>query len=277
MFQTYRLDYAIFINLIINKYINNFLNQTEPTIYPPMAIYENLGIKIPENMLDDIALEEKDTHKLIYPERITPIDTRILVTDNSYGKVVPDNYDNIQLEPYNKIYEDTKLIQSDNDPKKIVFSYNHDYNLLNPKFGDAGYLTDDLYRNEKVKLNISTESIYIIYNPKFLQTLCIVNPGSDVPYILKNYTEFGFIKLFNLATNNKYILQFVKNEFDKIKFNDVDELNEKLSITSQYIDFSNKLNDINMTNINEEFEVKKYIQYQTWNKILSRQILEIQK
>jgi hypothetical protein len=239
--------------------ISNFLNQTEPTIYPPMAMYENLGIKIPENLLDDIVLEEKDTHKLIYPERITPIDTRILVTDNSYGKVVPDNYDNIQLDPYNKIYEDTKLIQSDNDPKKIVFSYNHDYNLLNPKFGDAGYLTDDLYRNEKVKLNTSTESIYIIYNPKFLQTLCIINPGSDVPYILKNHTEFGFIKLFNLATNNKDILQFVKNEFDKIKFNDVDELNEKLSITSQYIDFSNKLNDINMTNINEEFEVKKYI------------------
>jgi hypothetical protein len=239
--------------------ISNFLNQTEPTIYPPIAIYENLGIKIPKNLLDDDTSDKKDTCRIIYPERITPIDTRILVADNSYGKVVPDNYENIELEPYNKIYEDTKLIQSDNDSKKIIFCYNQDCNVLKPNFGDTSYLTDNLYSNEKVKPNTSRESIYIIYNPKFLQTLCIVNPSSYIPYILKNHTEFGFIKLFNLATNNKYILQFVKNEFDKFQFNDIDELNQKLNVTSQYIDFSNKQNDINMTNINEEFEVKKYI------------------
>jgi hypothetical protein len=183
----------------------------------------------------------------------------VLIDKNSYGKVVPDNYENIEIEPYNKIYEHTKLIQNDNDPNKIIFCYNEDCNILNPNFGDNSYITHDLYTTENKKSNKCFESIYIIYNPKFLQSLCIVNPGSDIPYILKNHTEFGFIKLFSLATNNKSILQFVKNEFDKIQFNDVDEVNQKLSITSQYIDFSNKQNNINMNNINEEIEVKNFI------------------
>jgi hypothetical protein len=238
---------------------SNFLNQTEPTIYPPIAIYENLGIKIPENLLDDDTSDKKDTCRKIYPEIIRTVDPHILIDKNSYGKVVPDNYENIEIEPYNKIYEHTKLIQNDNDPNKIIFCYNKDCNILNPNFGDNSYITHDLYTTENKKSNKCFESIYIIYNPKFLQTLCIVNPSSYIPYILKNHTEFGFIKLFSLATNNKYILQFVKNEFDKIQFNDVDEVNQKLSITSQYIDFSNKQNNINMNNINEEIEVKNFI------------------
>ena len=256
---------------------NNFVNQTNET----NIIYENLGIKIPQNLLNNNESDEKKyTDKCFtyqtftyqtsnYGGTIRTIDPEILpkkeynqVNPNqySYGMVVPDNIEKIELEPYNKIYEDTKLIQDDKDPKKIVFSYNHDFNVLNPKFGDASYITDDLYSNEKVKPNTSTESIYIIYNSKFLQSLCIVNPSSDVLYILQKHTEFGFIKLFSLVTSNTDIAQFVKNEFDKFQFNDIDELNQKLNVTSQYIEFLNKHNNLSINISSEELQVKKYIE-----------------
>ncbi len=259
---------------------NNFVNQTNET----NIIYENLGIKIPQNLLNNNESDDKKNNDKYFTFQsgsiynnfggtiggiIRTIDPEILpkkeynqVNSNqySYGMVVPDNIEKIELEPYNKIYEDTKLIQDDKDPKKIVFSYNHDFNVLNPKFGDASYITDDLYSNEKVKPNTSTESIYIIYNSKFLQSLCIVNPSSDILYILQKHTEFGFIKLFSLVTSNTDIVQFVKNEFDKFQFNDIDELNQKLNVTSQYIEFLNKHNNLSINISSEELQVKKYIE-----------------
>ena len=259
---------------------NNFVNQTNET----NIIYENLGIKIPQNLLNNNESDDKKNNDKYFTFQsgsiynnfggtiggiIRTIDPEILPKKEynqsithlcSYGTVVPDSIEKIEFEPYNKIYEDTKLIQDDKDPKKIVFSYNHDFNVLNPKFGDASYITDDLYSNEKVKPNTSTESIYIIYNSKFLQSLCIVNPSSDVLYILQKHTEFGFIKLFSLVTSNTDIAQFVKNEFDKFQFNDIDELNQKLNVTSQYIEFLNKHNNLSINISSEELQVKKYIE-----------------
>ena len=87
------------------------------------AIYENLGIKIPKNLLHDCTSVKKD------------------------------NYENIEIEPYNKIYENIKLTQNDNEPNKIIYCYNQDCNILNPTFGDTSYVTDDWYTTENKNSN----------------------------------------------------------------------------------------------------------------------------
>ena len=78
-------------------------------------------------------------------------------------------------------------------------------------------------------------------------------------HIIKNHSEFGFIKLFGIKTNNKDIINFIHREFNKVNFNDIDEVNKKLIVTSQYIDFSNKHNDSNNIASSEENQVKKFL------------------
>ena len=78
-------------------------------------------------------------------------------------------------------------------------------------------------------------------------------------HIIKNHSEFGFIKLFGITTNNNDIINFIEREFNKVHFNDVDEVNKKLIVTSQYIDFSNKHNDSNNIASSEENQVKKFL------------------
>jgi len=227
------------------KYFTNkpFLNQYELSNSASNLKYEMFGITVPQNLLHDNSIIKKDeTFKNIdaYNNNIYigPIRTANNIT------VVPDKYEKVEIEPYNKVYDNTTVIQNDNDPNRTFFCYNSDYDILKPKFGNNCYFNDNFIFQTKNNDTIKNiESVFVIYNYKFLQTLCIINPNSDTYYILKNNTEFRFIKLFNVTTNNTDILKFVKNEFDKKQFYDVDELNEKLKITSQYIDFFNKYNN----------------------------------
>ena len=234
------------------KYFTNkpFLNQYELSNSATNLKYEMFEIKVPQNLLHDNSITKKDkTLKNIdaYNNNIYIGPTR---TTNGVT-VVPDNYEKDEIEPYNKVYDDTTVIQNDNDPNKTFFCYNSDYDVLKPKFGNNCYFNDNfIFKNKNKEIIKNVESVFVIYNYKFLQTLCIINPNSLILDILKNNTEFRFIKLFNVTTNNTDILKFVKNEFDKKQFYDVDELNQKLNITSQYIDFFYKHIDSSSEEIN---------------------------
>ncbi len=238
------------------KYFTNkpFLNQYELSTSATNLTYEMFEIKVPQNLLEHnsiIKKEKKNQNIDAYNNNIYIGPTR---TANNIT-VVPDNYEKVEIEPYNKVYEHTKLLQNDNDPNRTFFCYNTDYDILKPKFGNNCYFTDNfIFQTKNIDTNNIVESVFVIYNYKFLQTLCIINPNSLILDILKNNAEFRFIKLFNVTTNNTDILKFVKNEFDKKQFYDVDEVNQKLNITSQYIDFFNKHNDSC-----EEIIVKKII------------------
>jgi hypothetical protein len=107
---------------------------------------------------------------------------------------------------------------------------------LNPRFSDNSVLVDEVFFEKNNKSE--SESIYVLINDKFLQTLTIKNPEQNVMYIIRNHSEFGFIKLFNYTTNNTDIINFIEREFDKASFNDIEEVNKKLLVTLQYIDFS---------------------------------------
>jgi hypothetical protein len=236
-----------------NEFSKDFVNNVDISD----NLYKEYGIKIPENLLT--TAKKKDNISDYYIN----VNNKNAKTDNVCGKnimVKSSDYDRTKVidddmfEPYNAIYIFSKNIDTDKEQKEI-FSYNKEYNLLKPNFSENSESVEIIPKNDYQ----ITESIFVIYNYKFFQTLCLINPDSSVINILKNNSEFGFIKLFNITTNNKEIIKFIKNEFDKIQFNDIDELNYKINVTSQYIDFSNKYTDTDNVIVSEETQVKKYI------------------
>ena len=107
--------------------------------------------------------------------------------------------------------------------------------------------------------NSGNSIILVLLNVKQLQTIVVENGNEDENYTIQNYPEFGFTRLFGLLTDNPQIVEFVRHEFNQMQFNDIDEVNKRLSVTSQYIDFSNKHTKASLDTLNEEKQVKTYI------------------
>lgn len=142
--------------------------------------------------------------------------------------------------------------------KSALLAYNSEYNVLYPNFSDNCAEIFDRNIEENIKeTNIS--SVFVLINDKVLQTITIENPHVDILHVIKNHSEFGFVKLFGIETNNKDIVSFIEREFDKTQFNDIDEINKKLLVTSQYIEFANKHNNSNNMVSSEENLVKKFL------------------
>lgn len=223
-----------------------------------------LGIIIPEN-IDTSFTKEDEQYKTaanITSTSVSPWffseknDPEIL---NKYILDNPHNYKSdevIDIQLYNSIFDFEPSLKNEND-KIIPKSYTNEYNCLYPKFADNCGLVDEIIVEKDKKPE--SDSIYVLINDKFLQTLTIKNPEQNVMYIIKNHSEFGFIKLFDYSTNNTEIINFIEREFDKVSFNDIEEVNKKLLVTSQYIDFSNKQNDANLIASTEENQVKEFL------------------
>lgn len=156
---------------------------------------------------------------------------------------------------YNDVFQFEPLAK-DIGNKLIPVSYTSEYNHLYPRFSENCDNVEDVLVEEEKKLEF--ESICVLINDKFLQTLTIKNPDQNILHIIKNHSEFGFVKLFDYPTKNSDIINFIEREFNKVSFNDIEEVNKKLLVTSQYIDFSNKQKNSNMKATNEEQLVKKY-------------------
>lgn len=222
--------------LNLNEIKNNIDNTTLSDI-----IY-NMGIIIPEKFMC------KNTNK----------------SSNTYN-------DDVGPEAILKIFaniNDSGFI----DETTKVKCYNMECNILRPLFGstclnitesvnNADYLSvTGNYENPNNKKSEETKLV-VLLNAKFLQTIVISNPDKDVMYIIENHYEFGFIKLFDIDIGNKDIINFIEKEFDKITFNDIDEINKKLEVVSQYIDFSIKHHKaINVSSL-EENRVKEFLNY----------------
>lgn len=162
-----------------------------------------------------------------------------------------------QIYCYNEVFDINPFLEDENN-NIIPTSYTNSYNCLNPKFSDNSCLLDEVLVGKKTT-DKKLESICVLINDKFLQTLTIKNPDKNVNHIVKHHPEFGFIKLFDYETNNVDIINFIEREFDKTSFDDVEELNKKLLVVSQYVDFSNKQNDIKTITTSEECQVKAFL------------------
>lgn len=264
-------SYPIEIKKYCNSYgVSNHNNQ------PLLAdnILSDMGIIIPENIKPDLLMENtepviKKNNEIRFshwklPDAGKRIDPEILVknhilNDVKYINKINENENENEIYPYNEVYDSSKPNKIDySDKEKLISCYNSEYNTLKTNFGDDYLIIeniDDIENN--IETNIST--IIVLINDKFLQTLTIENPSVDIMYIIKNHSEFGFIKLLGIKTNNNDIVKFIEREFNEVHFNDVDEVNKKLLVTSQYIEFSNKHNGTNNISSTEETQVKKFL------------------
>jgi uncharacterized short protein YbdD (DUF466 family) len=210
-------------------------------------IISDLGITIPENIIPETN-KPTATSRIYFeiePFRIHEIDDQSLVKKHILTNT--ESKDNI-IHPFNEV-------QSFNiENENICTCFNSRYNSLYPAFSDNCLMLDELYGKEPYK----ESHVYVLINNKFLQCITIVDPSTDILYIINNYPEFGFIKLFEFETNNEDIIYFIEKEFNKIQFINVDEINKKLLFTSQFIEFSNKHNkSINIVS-SEENQVKHF-------------------
>jgi hypothetical protein len=241
------------------------------------TIILDMGILIPENIKPD-TIETKNNKSSLngvfwnFPGRglqEPQIDPEILLKKHILDDVRKNEPSDFQLSSYNNVYEGNKgdvyLHGYNYDAKDDVemekdtlLAYNSEYNVLYPYFSDncATIFDDNIEENIK-ETNIS--SVFVLINDKFLQTITIENPDTDILHVIKNHSEFGFVKLFGIETNNKDIVSFIEREFNKTQFNDIDEINKKLLVTSQYIEFANKHNNSNNMVSSEENLVKKYL------------------
>ena len=242
----------------------------------------DMGIIIPENIKPDkIEPKINNNQTELFTGIINNINTRaenvdpcILVKKYILNDVNKEPLSNLEVIPYNTFYDiknyndslpgfDYNLVpdvKQDNISlfsfNKPLFAYNYEYNTLYPSFSDNCSAYINIQENIKEH---DVSSIFVLIHEKYLQTIIIENPDTDNLHIIKNHPEFGFIKLFGITTNNKDIVSFIEQQFNKTQFNDIDEINKKLFMTSQYIEFANIHNNVNNKISSEENYVKQFL------------------
>lgn len=253
-----------YIPLVINNIISNrsikcmereFFEVPKPKVSQTIPVPEDkkikeLGIDIPSNINPNFGKSKNSNVDL---KKNTQFWNNGYITAEIEDVISNDKYKpdkNAELLPFN----------SPTLPNNFDFflPYNQDYNVLYPSFAST---CESLTPDYSFLTKPSCNEIYVLINNKFLQTLVIKNPEKDCLHIIKNHPEFGFVKLFNFTTSNDNIINFIENEYNKVLFNNVDEINKKLLVTSQYIEFANKVNDSNILTSSEENVVKRYLTY----------------
>lgn len=215
-----------------------------------------LGIIIPENMI------YKEDYFYINEDKINYLEenkNKIQLKNRKiFGKML-DSEGNFDILSYN---ESSNINYDNNDTNKMYLEYNSDYNWLYPSFGDNCELIEEI--NKKV-LNDSPQKslIIVLFNTIYLQSIVIENPDKDTLYVIRNCSEYGFIELFTLCCHktNIELSEFIKSQFHQHLFNDIVEINDKISTTSSFIDFNNLHINKNKEDINEEKIVKDFIKY----------------
>jgi hypothetical protein len=134
--------------------------------------------------------------------------------------------------------------------------YNAEYDILHPPFGLSCQLLDHLNTSSSC-IKDSNRLIIVLINVMFLQTIVIVDPDLLTIETIFENGEYGFIELFTFKTNNDEIETLIQKQFNTTIFNNIEELNQTLSSTSQLIDLiGNK-----QTNTEPLLEEEKTVKY----------------
>lgn len=187
------------------------------------------GIKIPNNLSKEDEKEKEKEKEIISSETIM----------SSFFNKPSNSKKDVNLFREYKVNEPNDCVQ----PNESKFSF------------DCETVLCDF--EHKVDIN---NLVIVLINMKYLQTITIKKANADVLHIIEHYPEFGFIQLFGIFTNNQDIVDFIYNEYNDIQFQDVEEINKKLLVTSQYIDYSIKHETVNIVTMSEENIVKKFIE-----------------
>jgi hypothetical protein len=166
--------------------------------------------------------------------------------DENY--VINDYIDGVTNLLYKSYFSNAKFLDDVDDNLNIDNNLNIDDNLN---------INDNLNKNNKNYVS------YVLYNLKFNKSLVINDPSSNEVSFLKSvdFEKYGFVNLTNIETDNEDIYNCINNNFNNVEFNSIVELNEKLQLLSNNIDFILKNMKINMQYADEEKKVKNYIKY----------------
>lgn len=224
---------------------------------------EKLGIQIPLNIKNNY-IDNSNNNCTNIPNSEGKIEyltqpNKVNASFENFKKQKECIIQNTQINCFNEIYS--------NNFNDLIVPYNFEYDSLKPAFYDTCCsFESEKNNNENEKNNETNENkkehelnIFVLLNTKFLQTIVLTNPSSEMLYVMDNHIEYGFVKLFNVFKINEDIENFINNAFNKIQFNTIEEINTKLIKMSHYIEFSNKLTNSNNETITEETQVKKYI------------------
>ncbi len=200
---------------------------------------------------------EKTDNRLSFFEIPVIKKTKPTVTNN-IGIIIPEN---INSDSFKDI-----CISTTNDTDT-----SHLNTFLENNYGNNGVVYNNVLSEFSMNSELLEESVQaklekegsglmiVLLNVKNYQTIVLDKLDDELLFVMNNHTEFGFMRLFGILTNNNEILHFVRNEFHQIQFNDIDEINKRISVTSQYIEFSNKHMRSNLVATSEENQVKSYI------------------
>lgn len=231
------------------------------------SIISVMGITIPESILNNSKLNKNgpknyscssDDYSALAE---TPIPKNIMdalesndfpLGNNYTSEILPNNHfgsvHNFECDQNH--WENNDFSFSDSIQSNTIEGYNN-YN-----YNYAKVLDNTISDTQRC-----ISSMFVLINNKYLQTLTITNPSPDVIFVINNHPEFGFIKLFDITTANKDISNFIEQQFNKTNFNTIEELNKKLQIAAQYIEFSNTHFNTTVEANDEESQIKAFLDY----------------
>jgi hypothetical protein len=237
---------------ILKKHLDTFKNEYLPQYMKSLEIMLQLNkVKqvIYANNIDYFANKNKpkQTHtelSIIIPEELNQNKDKDKNT-NKADLFFSGNHINDNLEE--------EFVSSSLDP--VPFD---NWMLYKDSFKDCFKLTP-------VAEKKNTIDVMVILHTHYLQTLVLKNPNRFEASIINNHSEYGFVKLFSYQTTDENLIKYITNEYDVKTFNNTDNINNTLLLTSQYVKNLQCVSKSNHSKT-EESIVKKHI---TENYIIS--------
>ena len=240
---------------ILKKHLEMFTEEFLPQYMKSVELLMEL------NKLKQIIYTDREHNLVIKKPNITLESLGIVIPTELIQKY--DRYNNTDLE--------YKHVLVDNVTKTANYVYDLNEHLTEEELNKNSYeplpfeswmLYKDSFRNclditciEEVKEKIN---IMVILHTHYLQTLVIINPSIDEKIIVDNYPEYGFIELLSYKTRNTKISEYIQKEYHNATFNDIDSINETITLSAQHIKNLQNVDDSSHSKT-EESIVKKHI------------------
>ena len=175
----------------------------------------------------------------------------------------PEPVSNPKYETLNKINVSIpeNIVCCDKLIKKDIFSSNYiEIDSYKDEHWNNSYSGLTSYNSAYNNINYTKDKldkIYVLIQDKLLKTITMTNLLNDELDVLNKYTQWGISQLFCFHSDNSEIIKYIEDEWSNKTFNNIEEINDKLNVTSKYIDYLNKHNK-NTTYSTEESMIKEF-------------------
>jgi len=216
---------------------------------------DDLGIKIPHN------IDYKDEYFYTKNKKICNYSIKKDLKQDPKISESTEKIDKEDIQEITKIEEKYSIIQYMNEDG--LTAYNNDVYGLGNYFSLEEINIKECDKEKKNKEELTKFKLIIVLinviNPLFFQTVTVIDPDLDTLTSIFEYSEYGFIELFSIKTDNDEIEVFINKHYNGNIFNNSTEINQSLVSTSQFIEFSNNKQNDNKQLLEEEKSVKYYL------------------